>query len=109
MTAATIGEWVKMGPQDIGSSIYNDMPLTQDRRDFKIKSLEEAVRSQNLGYAQMLAMSREGLVNDDFRKALCKYPAYRLKRSHIRKSQLTRHSRAPAAPNHSQRIAREQN
>lgn len=72
MTIATMGEWVQMESRDIGCSIYNEMPLTPDKRELKIKSLENTVRSRDLAEAQMLATSREGLVSDKFRRELCK-------------------------------------
>lgn len=71
--SVAINEWVQMEPQDIGHSIYNDLPLTVDRRDLKIQSLYKVAELQHLGDAQTLAVSREGLVNAAFRKKLCKW------------------------------------
>lgn len=66
-----MGGWVEMESHDIGTSIYNEKPLTEDKRDLKIQSLEAAIEgSNNLGLLKMLAMSREGLVETKYRKLL---------------------------------------
>lgn len=87
MSLAALGGWVEMETHDIGTSIYNEMPLTDDKRALKIKSLDSAVALDDRGMAKMLAMSREGLLNSSFRKILCKFlPASRL--NHIRSNTL---------------------
>lgn len=73
MSLAAMGGWVEMETHDIGKSIYNEMPLTEDRRALKIKSLDSAVSMNDWGMAKMLAMSREGLLTSSFRKKLCRY------------------------------------
>lgn len=79
MSLATMGGWVEMESHDIGKSIYNEKPLTEDKRALKVKSLQSAVSLGDLGMAKMLAMSREGLLTSEFRKILCMSLQSRLK------------------------------
>lgn len=72
MSSGPINEWVQMEPREISCSFYNDLPLTEETRQVKIKALTKAVESQNIGDAQTLASCREGLVNHEFRRKLCK-------------------------------------
>lgn len=73
MSLAALGGWVEMEPHDIGKSIYNEMPLTEDKRALKVKNLDSAVSLGDGAMAKMLAMSREGLLTSFFRKHLCRF------------------------------------
>lgn len=72
MSLAAIDGWVEMESHDIGKSIYNEKPLTEDKRALKLKSIGSAVSLNDAKMAKMLAMSREGLMTSEFRKKLCK-------------------------------------
>jgi hypothetical protein len=66
----TLGGWVEMETHDIGTSIYNEQPLTADKRALKRRSLESAIAADDRSAFKMMAMSREGLVAAKYRRVL---------------------------------------
>ncbi|KAF5096811.1 hypothetical protein D0Z00_002657 [Geotrichum galactomycetum] len=66
----TLGGWVEMETHDIGTSIYNEQPLTADKRALKRRSLDSAIAADDRSAFKMMAMSREGLVTAKYRRVL---------------------------------------
>lgn len=67
---AMLGGWVEMETHDIGMSIYNEQPLTADKRALKLRSLDSAIAADDRPVFKMMAMSREGLVTVKYRRLL---------------------------------------
>ena len=59
-----------METHDIGTSIYNEQPLTADKRALKCRSLDSAIAANDHSAFKMMAMSREGLVAAKYRRVL---------------------------------------
>lgn len=68
--AVAYTEWVEMSAGDIGQSIYDLYPLTDEKRELKIKSIETAYELRDRRLLADFASSREGLVNDGLRRKI---------------------------------------
>lgn len=68
--AAVAYEWVEMSAGDIGQSIYDLYPLTEEKRELKLKSIETAYELRDRKLLADFASSREGLVNDGLRRKI---------------------------------------
>ncbi|ODV94594.1 hypothetical protein PACTADRAFT_34347 [Pachysolen tannophilus NRRL Y-2460] len=70
MSASIHREWVQMELGDMGKSIFNDLPLSEDRAELKKSSIETALAFEDYQLLTSLIKTREGLLTVELRRKI---------------------------------------
>ncbi|ODV88064.1 hypothetical protein CANARDRAFT_228646 [[Candida] arabinofermentans NRRL YB-2248] len=63
-------EWIEMEICDVGNSIFNELPLSKENLNLKVKSLNTALVFKDLKLLKLLASTRNGLLNKGLRSTI---------------------------------------